>query len=333
MMWALCAAWLALLGGCHDTRPLRTEMDDYAERVQRLLQQDAPAIELVQSRYPSKVQLRVEIASVAIDWSDFFATLDCPQLQQLISERNSATGRQMDAMTSLLYELDFHFLVEQECRAGAALSSTTWRDALRQKKQQQPQAKWNATWAGEYWQLAFSLSSAQAQHQPVSAPKVIAAMAQIRQISQHYHPRQRADLIAAFKTIEMNKGALGELVLDLRYTEALLNHMNQQLAQAQATVCRSQKPTQQALFLKNVLWKFFINQAQRTLQQELQALHQLEQEVALQRQQFAGVWPRQNDYLALFMEPTLAQRIEQLSKQHVAKWQALAKSCNMSMTS
>lgn len=157
-------AWLPmvcvlLLAGCNPFSQAEPMMDEYVERVARVLDAEAELSELPALQHlPRRRERRLEMPELDIDILDFLSLYGC-QLQFVVGERNSVMGRVMDPLNRLRYELRF-IEAAGDCLPGIEREDLrlSVQGAIDSKRQSLPVAIWNATWATEEIETLFTLS-------------------------------------------------------------------------------------------------------------------------------------------------------------------------------
>lgn len=329
----ICLLVTFFMVGCDSYLPLQASLSDYQQRIYRLanIEPDTP-IEAKAFLFPPKSQLQIEETRVSANWSDFFSSVDCPELQQLISERNSATGKRMEAMTRLLYEFQLLRLWQYQCQMDSQEFSEDWLQAFNDKQNQLPKVIWNTTWASDYWQKAFSNSTLGARNDPVSSQQTLAAMAQIRQQVASVEGFESHQVVLSFKHIEDNKGALGELLREMQFAESFFQKTNQILQEKLPLVCEYQKNSLTAQHLANVLNKYFVKHSQSLLNQHLHQLKALEKEALQWQILLPQQWSNLSSVSDLTSKPLLSQRVTEGVRQHVKIWSDFSTQCNVNLT-
>jgi len=152
---------LAILGltGCNPFSQADSMMDEYVERVARVLDaeprlSDLPSIH----RMPLRRTRRLDIPELDMDILDFLSLYGC-QLQYVVGERNSVMGRVMDPLNRLRYELRF-IKAAGDCLPEIERESLrdSLQEAIESKRDTLPIVVWNATWASEEIENLFTLS-------------------------------------------------------------------------------------------------------------------------------------------------------------------------------
>ncbi|WP_148862406.1 DUF3080 domain-containing protein [Marinobacter fonticola] len=148
----------ALIAGCNPFSAPQSMMDEYVERVARVLEQDHALTEVpLADLFPRRRERRLEMPELELDMLDFLSLYGC-ELQFVVGERNSGLGRVMQPVNVLRYELRFieaagNCLPQLEDDEGLYDAVAKARGA---KVESLPIAVWNATWGTEEIEPLFT---------------------------------------------------------------------------------------------------------------------------------------------------------------------------------
>lgn len=283
---------LLSLVSCQSEAPELSSLLDYQARMKRLLEVDDEFNSRTNSKkeqgealligvdYPEPRQLKRPVNNISIGWRDFFASIDCPSLQALIGQRNTPAGKHPDDATALLYELQLKRLW-LHCSIKMKQLPDQLRSPLENKLKQFDREVWNRTWAGNYWQKLFSNNRNRQAFNKAAVSKVVLAIRQIRQAVQA-KPDQtinHADIYSAFKIIEKNQGALGQLIFLLTEHQQTMERINHWLEQKMTSICPQKITTTQSKYLVGVLQKFYFTSVQRQQSELTESFQQVRQEL------------------------------------------------------
>jgi len=148
-------SWLVLvcifLSGCDPFSRPDTMLDEYLERLSRVLEYQQTSIDVVAlDRLPSIKYRRYEIEPYTVNMLQFFSLYGC-ELQVLAGEKNSVLGKVMKPALRLDYELRFITAAEkciEQNKNGAELQDTI-QQVVMYKKAQLPKVLWNAIWTND----------------------------------------------------------------------------------------------------------------------------------------------------------------------------------------
>ncbi|MGO1749963.1 MAG: DUF3080 domain-containing protein [Marinobacter sp.] len=153
------AVLACLLAGCNPFSDARPMMDEYVERVGRVLDMEpafseTPAAE----RMPRRRNRVLPMPEMELGMLDFLSLYNC-ELQYVVGEKNSVMGKVMQPLNRLRYEVRF-IRTAGECLSK--VEDEELQDILKQaiasKRESLPIAIWNATWGVEEVETLFTLS-------------------------------------------------------------------------------------------------------------------------------------------------------------------------------
>ncbi|NVJ60556.1 MAG: DUF3080 family protein [Gammaproteobacteria bacterium] len=324
---------------------------DYQSRIFRLLKIDSGVKEQANHQlsqafyYPNRRLLKIELTPIKVKWADFFSTIDCPVLQQIISQKNSQLGRSADALNQLVHELSFHEAYAN-CDLKLERLSDEWQQGILQKQSEFKAIVFNSTWASRYWQKTFFSvnknnnleQSNQTALQALASLRIeITKVNQLVKQSVHAGSKQTSTLdidkvFAAFKELEIRTGTLGGLMNDGIRINDYLKQITEQLTLHANSICPQGVSTKQAEYLFNVLRKFFLKDVQNRVQTNIHNLNELEIELRHWQQLFDIHWPASLDTVFYLNAPNLlSEQLTDSVRQHVDVWQTLGKNCGMSI--
>ncbi|WP_323127221.1 DUF3080 domain-containing protein [Marinobacter sp. JSM 1782161] len=155
---ALLSVAVGLLAGCNPFSAPTDMMDEYVERVARVLDEDAHLSPIpVADLFPRRRERRLPMPELDLGMLDFLSLYGC-ELQVVVGERNSGLGRVMQPSNVLRYEVRFINAAE-DCLPTLAEKKelqAAVRQARRSKIDSLPIAIWNATWATEEIERLFT---------------------------------------------------------------------------------------------------------------------------------------------------------------------------------
>ena len=133
-------------------------MDEYVERVARVLEQDATLSEVpLADLFPRRRERRLKMPELELGMLDFLSLYGC-ELQFVVGERNSSLGRVMQPANVLRYELRFIGAAEDclpQLEDDEALHDAVAK-AREAKIESLPISIWNATWGAEEIEPLFT---------------------------------------------------------------------------------------------------------------------------------------------------------------------------------
>lgn len=156
--WWLCLC-LPLLAACQPFNDARPMMDEYLERVARVLDLEPHYSPITPPRQMPRRRDRVlSMPELELGMLDFLSLYGC-ELQYVVGERNSIMGRVMQPANRLRYELRF-IQAARTCMPTLADDDlrTVLAEAVASKRASLPLAVWNATWGTAEVETLFTLS-------------------------------------------------------------------------------------------------------------------------------------------------------------------------------
>lgn len=335
----------ALLVGCENKNSNIEALEDYRQRIHNILdlQSDPQTIHASNFEavsYPSKRKLTVTIPEVKITWSDFFNLNDCNQLQQVVAQRNNQLGKNMEAATRLLYEVNL-LKSFSHCQQQNTELSEEHLKAFQIKQTEFPDNVWNNTWASDYWQSLFSHRHKHRATSKAEISHLISGISSVRQqISLRLETKSGKassdEWYKAFQLIENSQGLIGSLSYELQSHINLLNKINIELDSSKEKVCRGNKSSKEFEYLWNVLNKFYLTDIQKRQGELIAMVSDLTMEFS-EWEVFFPAQPSSPDsalfsdwYQSTFRQDSDVNLIEKLKsqiKRHVFIWQELQRIC------
>lgn len=339
---------LLSLSGCQPGDDGLALQADYLKRVNTALEGNGvaafDATQLPNYRMPARRLRLIEIPDIRISLLDLLIDVRrCPDLQLLISERNSILGKQMLASSRLGYEGDLLRAIDA-CRAYLSHQpeqtlNQTLAVLATQKRQQLRAVYWNALNTSPEFEHTLRFSQ---QALPVSHPE--------REIAEHNAPAQALQQLVEIgsqlpTTLPPASEKIDPLLFTLQASEqgpelitsllSLTDTLNQasdllETRQRQRPLCPIGKPTERARIVQNIFVKFYaaglqpylatVDQQGRVWRASLRQLSRVEQiPVALYNYLQALAGP----------EDSVWQRFVQANGRHVKAWQQILKPCSM----
>ncbi|WP_417567941.1 DUF3080 domain-containing protein [Marinobacter sp.] len=149
----------SLLAGCNPFSDARPMMDEYVERVARVLDVDPELSDIDSaSQLPRRRDRVLTIPDLEMGMLDFLSLYGC-ELQQVVGQKNSVMGRVMQPLNHLRYEIRF-IEAARECLPEIEDEDLSEElvDAIESKLESLPIAIWNATWGVEEVEKLFTLA-------------------------------------------------------------------------------------------------------------------------------------------------------------------------------
>ena len=332
---------LLMLTGCDPFATPDGMMDEYVERVARVLDEDFELTAVPpRTPYPRTRDRVQSLPDLDLGILDFLSLMGC-ELQFVVGERNSILGRVMQPVNRLRYEIRFIEAAEscapdiddEELREDILAAASSKKDSL-------PLAVWNATLGSE--ESARLLTSSKGYY-PLDATGDNTAdlesdlgqvNAMVRNLYQH-----RTDLSVDFMNQVHQRwnarSTAGQLVNSALILETRLDDASELLERRLEgrPLCIGGKPNNQSDIVRNMFFNVYVGRVQPYLAEvrrgrdsligPLSTLILAQQEVA--PQSFAD-WHDQ--YLAV-NGTGLWARLDQSMSRHVTAWQRLLEQCGM----
>ncbi|KPQ28406.1 MAG: Protein of unknown function (DUF3080) [Marinobacter excellens HL-55] len=161
LQWLVPGACVLMLSGCNPFNEAEPMMEEYLERLGRVL--DTPPVAIPSdlpeaSTIPRRRERVLDMPDLELGMLDFMSLYGC-ELQYVVGERNSVMGRVMQPLNRLRYEIRFIQTAEQ-ClnQVDDEELEQTLLSAIESKQATLPIAMWNATWGVEEVERLLTLS-------------------------------------------------------------------------------------------------------------------------------------------------------------------------------
>ena len=330
--WLILVLGIGLSQGCTWQPPAEAMLDDYLERLARVLRQ--PEVDLQRQapqRMPRPRELRVELEAIRINLVEFWGFRDCG-LTPILSERNSILGRVMPDSRHLhmdgriLLQLDY-CKTELEDPELLALA----RELAELKRAQWPGRYWNATLAAPEMQSFWSPSRGSLDPQDkISFRTSQTALSYLATLPERLkEDRWPAidDLEQQYQTLEQQPQG-GKLLQSLQISLDYLKAANGLLADAieNASLCPQGRVYRELDYARQVMTGRYVGKLQPWFAQLDRGAQQLfGQYHQLVRQQSPELQTRIQPFVNWMW--TLHTSFQQQNREHVAHWQQLFRDC------
>lgn len=330
-----------LLSGCDPFSTPDGMMDEYVERVARVLDEDYQ-LSTVPPRTPyPRTRDRVQsLPDLDLGILDFLSLMGC-ELQFVVGERNSILGRVMQPVNRLRYELRF---IEAANACAPDIRDEQLRDdilaAAESKKESLPLAVWNATFGSE--ESARLLTSSQGYY-PLDASGDTTAdlesdLGQVKDMVLSLYLRNTDVSVGFMNQVHQrwnSRPTAGQLINSARILTTRLDDASEVLERRLdgRPLCIGGKPNNQSEIVRNTFFNVYVGRVQPymaevrrgrdSLVEPLSALVLAQDEVV--PSSFAD-WHDQ--YLAI-EDDSIWGRLDQSMSRHVAGWQQLLEQCGM----
>ncbi|WP_394167448.1 DUF3080 domain-containing protein [Photobacterium piscicola] len=319
-------------------------LDTYQQRLTNILGVEPDTIPSLDiPRYPRTHALKQPIADITIGLLNAYELRQCG-LFQLIAERNSVLGKVQDKTRRLHYELLFLKQIEHCLNV---LNNTDplqlqLKDIYHQKQQQLPRAIWNMVFTGQEWQQQFTLG-----HQLLSPQQFggyienLAAFEYLdtltttmlsSQTTNHSLTTNNIDQLLHHQQQIHNTQYIGQLFYSIARITIVMNTITSQLITHDQTVmCGKNINQQQAQYLRNVFYKYYIND----IQPYISKLHSQYQQLRPHLNNIYTVLVQQQInpptamaiYARYYFQGELLHQFQQVTHNHVRYWQRFFKRC------
>ncbi|MEH6564506.1 MAG: DUF3080 family protein [Halopseudomonas sp.] len=339
---ALLLALLLALAGCQRAPEAERQMQNYLERVARVLKQDWQTFEpdqLARYRFAARRERLIAIAPLRISLLDLIVdTGDCRVLQQRISERNTVLGKVAPWSHRLAYDGQLLRALDQ---CTALLKAQPEQQPLREQLKSIANSKratltatfWNALNASEEFEqyLRFASRPLPVSPAPLTDRAAIEALNQLAEIGAslpRHLPPERAQLDTLLQALQSSQRG-GELITSLAQS---IHGLQQATAMLQATdarlLCPMQAPSARSKILLNVFVRFYAGEIQPYLAQ-LQRLGQPWADAILTLRAVPGIPAATAAGLDRLVgdETALWQRYQSAVAAHTQAWQDLLGAC------
>lgn len=341
----LILACCLLLVGCERVPEASAQMDNYLQRVGRVL--DAPwtqfdSQDLSRYRFDPRRERMLNVATQRIGMLELLVeSRRCPRLQQSVSQRNSSLGKVMPwshrlaADGELIQALDECVDVIDDDPSRQALQAELQQIAAAKRKEL-PAVFWNALNASsemEYY-LRFADSPLPVSTSALADQAAIDALQQLSAIGQALPgrlPPPRATLEEHFQALQRSQRG-SELIHSLARLTHMLEQVTAMLGSERAQkLCPLGQPTPRSQILLNVFVTYYAGEIQPYLAQ-VQRLGQPWQQSLDQLAQVPAIPESTKSYLQALAGPedALWTRYQQQLAAHSSAWQDVLGRCQSS---
>ncbi|TYC53312.1 DUF3080 domain-containing protein [Marinobacter sp. BW6] len=331
-----------LLAGCDPFSDARPMMDEYVERVARVLETDPEFSEIPSaSQLPRRRDRVLTMPELDMGMLDFLSLYGC-ELQYVVGERNSVMGRVMQPLNRLRYEIRF---IEAARDCLPEIEDEEFAEeltgAIDSKLESLPIAIWNATWGVEEIEKLFTLAKGYYPVAPEGNPvsdlaldidSLNAAVARLYSedlavsldFAGDVHQRWQAEYRA------------GQLINSALLLTARLQDGTKLLRQRidGRPLCLDGKPNNQSDIVQNMFFSVYIEKIQPYMsavtQGRVALIEPFERLAAVQQEvmpeSFTGWYDR---HLAQSAEASLWRELDVAMMAHTRAWQDLLGQCGL----
>ncbi|MDK9559686.1 DUF3080 domain-containing protein [Marinobacter sp. M216] len=334
--------FLVLLSGCNPFSEARPMMDEYVERVARVLETE-PVFSAIEtpSQIPRRRHRVLPMPELDMGMLDFLSLYGC-ELQFVVGEKNSVMGKVMQPLNRLRYELRF-IEAAQDCLPETDDEELVeaLEKAIESKRESLPIAIWNATWGVEEVETLFTLAKGyypvSPENNPVSdlaldANELKNAVAALRSgtldmslefagsVQQRWQAEYRAGQL-------INSAALLKTRLD-DATALIRGRVKGR------PLCLNGKPNNQSEIVEGMFFSVYIEKIQPYMSDVRRARVALIEPLAALAQEQRSVMPSAFEtwyqrHLSQAAESSLWRELDGAMSRHTRAWQNLLDQCGL----
>lgn len=332
----------SLLAGCNPFSDARPMMDEYVERVARVLETDPQFSDISSaSQLPRRRYRVLAMPDLDMGMLDFLSLYGC-ELQYVVGEKNSVLGRVMQPLNRLRYEIRF-IEAARECLPEIEDEglAEALGEAVESKLGSLPIAIWNATWGVEEVENLFTLAKG---YYPVAPPgNPVADLAiDLDRLNATVSRLLSGDLSVSLEfagDVHQRWQAeyrAGQLINSALLLTARLQDGTAILKQRidGRPLCLNGKPNNQSDILQNMFFSVYIAKVQPYMSSVAQARAALIVPLDQLAQMQSGIMPERFRewylrHLSQSSRSSLWRQLDLAMKNHTEAWQALLEQCGM----
>lgn len=331
----------SLIVGCEPFAEPQSAMDEYIERLARVLKIELTYSPLAESvRYPSRRQRVLAALKLEINLLDFLALHGC-ELQVVVAERNAILGRVMQPLIRLGYEIRF-IEAAKKCYQTTTDEKLrlTLETAIAAKTKALPHHIWNATFGSD--EMAQLLSPSAGYYPITGSTELVMQLAndlqQLNNWLQHVNTTDLSELssLSGIQQRWQYGHRAGQLVNSAQLVTVRLNQGSALIAQRieHTPICPQGRPTPAAKRMQSLFFKIYIAEIQPYLsaidRSGTLVFSQLDT-LALQQKSSMPVAfvPFYQRALAQQGPETIWQQFSDAVTLHTERWQDLLQQCGM----
>ncbi|MDO6825629.1 DUF3080 domain-containing protein [Marinobacter sp. 1_MG-2023] len=339
-LFASCVI-LLLLAGCNPFSEVRPMMDEYVERVSRVLDTEPEYSRIpATDQMPRRRNRVLPMPELELSMLDFLSLYGC-ELQYVVGEKNSVMGKVMQPLNRLRYEVRF-------IRAAGDCLKTVENDELQEvlekaissKRETLPIAVWNATWGVEEVETLFTLAKGE---YPITADDPLSDLARdVRQLNGSVAVLMEQDLevdLGFWGDVHQRWQAeyrAGQLINSARLVTARLGDATGIIRQRldSRPLCLNGKPNNQSDIVQSMFFSIYIEKVQPYLADLRRARTDLIKPLSELATMQADVMPDQfrvwyQSALALDGRESVWASLDAAVNTHTKAWQALLEQCGL----
>lgn len=331
-----------LLSGCNPFSSAEPMMDEYVDRVARVLELDPELSELPPaSNLPRRRDRQLPMPELDMGMLDFLSLYGC-ELQYVIGEKNSVMGKVMQPLNRLRYELRF-IEAGTDCLPDITREGVkeSLEEAIVSKKETLPVVLWNATWGVEEMESLFTLAKGDYPVAPEGNPVSDLAL-DASQLNETAEQLLNGDLspslefVGAVQQRWQAEYRAGQLINSARLLVARLEDASALLEQRidGQPLCLDGKPNNQSDIVQNMFSSVYIEKIQPYMSDVRQARNQLigplDRLATMQDEVMPPAFEEWYQYhLADEGSDSLWGRLDRVMAEHTRLWQTLLEQCGL----
>ncbi|MBC7185309.1 MAG: DUF3080 domain-containing protein [Marinobacter sp.] len=332
----------SLLAGCNPFSDARPMMDEYVERVARVLESDPQLSDITPaSQLPRRRDRVLAMPDLDMGMLDFLSLYGC-ELQYVVGEKNSVLGRVMQPLNRLRYEIRF-IEAARDCLPGIEDEDLAEEldEAVQAKLASLPIAIWNATWGVEEIENLFTLAKGDYPVAPKGNPVNDLAI-DLGRLNATVTRLLSGDLSVSLDFVgEVHQRwqaehRAGQLINSALLLTARLQDGTALLKQRidGRPLCLNGKPNNQSDILQNMFFSVYIAKVQPYMSSIAQARDALILPMDQLAKRQSGVMPESfrewyQRHLAQDSRASLWRQLDLAMKSHTEAWQALLEQCGL----
>ena len=343
-----CKALLPLmtalfLTACNPFDEARPLMDEYVERLGRVLDTDTQFTEPAQAPVlPRRRERVLAMPELELGMLDFLSLYGC-DLQFVVGEKNSIMGRVMQPLNRLRYELRFIASAEKCLQDSVEEDDEELRSILQQavdsKRESLPIALWNATWGVEEVETLFTTSKGL---YPVIAENPLSDLGreatQLQRAAQNLLDGElglNLDFAGAVHQRWQAEYRAGQLINSALLVSARLVDGTDVIQRrlAQRPLCLNGKPNNQSTIVRDMFFSIYIGKVQPYLADLRRARTELMEPLAQLAQSQTEVMPESFRHWQARALPVgvggVWADLDQAVADHTRSWQQLLEQCGL----
>ncbi|WP_227714403.1 MULTISPECIES: DUF3080 domain-containing protein [unclassified Marinobacter] len=330
-----------LLTGCNPFSDARPMMEEYVERVGRVLDSEPVLSEVPAAKpIPRRRNRVLPMPELELGMLDFLSLYGC-ELQYVVGEKNSVMGKVMQPLNRLRYEVRF-IRAATECLETVEDEELegVLKQAIASKRESLPIAVWNATWGVEEVETLFTLAKGE---YPVEAKNALSDLARdARQLN-----KSVAALLAQNLEIDLSfwgkvhqrwqaEYRAGQLLNSARLVTARLEDGTRLIRQRlnSRPLCFNGKPNSQSDTVQSMFFSIYIGKIQPYLADIRRARTDLIEPLSELATMQAKVMPTvfqewSRSALALQGHDSAWANLDNAVTTHTKAWQSLLEQCGL----